>query len=65
MKRKPSLAVYIVLALLMGGIGVHRMYEGKVGSGITFLLLFWTGVPVIISFVDIITALTSRRELFE
>lgn len=65
MKKKPSLAIYIILALLFGGIGVHRMYEGKVGSGIAMFLLVWTGIPVIISLVDILTALTSRRELFE
>lgn len=63
--KKPSLAIYVILALLFGGIGVHRMYEGKVGSGIVMFLLVWTGIPVIISLVDILTALTSRRELFE
>ena len=65
MKKKPSLAIYVILALLFGGIGVHRMYEGKVASGIAMFLLVWTGIPVIISIVDILTALTSRRELFE
>lgn len=61
---KPSLGLYVIIALLFGGIGLHRMYEGKFGSGFLFLFLFWTGVPVVISWLDIITALTTRRHLF-
>lgn len=41
-----------VLALLLGGIGVHKFYLGKAGFGILYLLFFWTFVPAIIALVE-------------
>jgi hypothetical protein len=37
----------IILALLLGGIGVHKFYLDKPGAGIFYLLLCWTFIPVI------------------
>lgn len=33
-----SKVTYCVLAFLLGGIGVHKFYAGKIGTGICFLL---------------------------
>jgi len=49
-----SKAIFVVLALLLGGIGVHRMYIGDVGLGILYLLFFWTGIPMVIAFIEAI-----------
>jgi TM2 domain-containing membrane protein YozV len=55
--------IYIVLAILLGIIGVHKFYEGKPGLGILYLILLSifmrisasTGVPIfIISFIIVI-----------
>lgn len=63
-KHKPSLGVYVLLALFFGGVGFHRFYEGKVLSGIFMLLFFWTGVPAFVALVDIFTAFGARRDSF-
>jgi TM2 domain-containing membrane protein YozV len=40
------------LALLLGGIGVHKFYLGKAGFGILYLLFCWTFIPAIVAFVE-------------
>ena len=37
------------LALFLGGIGVHKMYLGKIGQATLYLLFCWTWIPLIIS----------------
>lgn len=43
-----------LLALFLGGIGVHKFYLGNVGTGIIYLLLCWTGIPAVIAFFEAI-----------
>jgi TM2 domain-containing membrane protein YozV len=47
--------MYIVLALFLGTFGIHKLYAGK--PWILYLLFFWTGIPSIIAFIDIVVAL--------
>lgn len=56
--------VAAVLALLLGGIGVHRFYMGKIGSGILYLIFFWTSIPSIIAFIEFIIYLTCSDKEF-
>ena len=49
--------VYCVFALFLGGIGIHKFYAGKIGTGILFLLFCWTWIPLIISVIDFLIAL--------
>lgn len=53
-----------ILALLVGGLGVHKFYLEKVGLGILYLLFSWTFVPSIISFIEGIVYLTQTDEAF-
>ena len=53
-----------ILALLLGGIGVHRMYLGEWGMGILYLLFFWTMIPSFAAFIEGIVLLTMREERF-
>jgi len=42
-------AVFIILALLFGNIGIHRFYLGNVGLGILYFLFCWTFIPAFIA----------------
>lgn len=53
---------YGLLALFLGGIGVHKFYAGYSGQGVFFLLFCWTFIPQIIALIDGISALTKKGE---
>ena len=48
MKQK-SKTVAAVLAILLGALGVHRFYVGKIGSGIAMLLLSASVVGIFVT----------------
>lgn len=51
-----------VLAIFLGGLGIHRFYLGQ-WWGLFYLLLCWTGIPGLISFVEgIVIAFTDQRK---
>lgn len=54
-----------VLAILLGGIGVHKFYLGKIGVGILFVAFSWTGIPAVIGIVQGIIILTQSDEDFQ
>ena len=54
--------VYCLLAFFLGGIGVHKFYAGKTGTGILFLLFCWTFIPSIIAFIDFIVGLCKKAD---
>lgn len=47
---------YVLLAIFLGGIGVHKLYAGYVGRGILYLLFCWTYIPTIIGLIEGIMA---------
>lgn len=53
-----------VLAILLGGIGVHKFYLGKIGWGIVYLLFCWTGIPALVGLVEGIIYLTMTDSQF-
>lgn len=59
---KPSLTVYLLLALFLGGIGAHDFYVGKPVKGLIKLVFCWTGIPTIISLFNIIGALINKDD---
>ena len=54
-----------LLAIFLGGIGIHKFYLGQVGMGILYLLFCWTGIPEIVAFVEGIVYLCSNNEKFQ
>jgi len=53
-----------IFALLLGGLGVHKFYMGKIGMGILYLVFCWTFVPSIVGFIEGIVFLTESDESF-
>ena len=53
-----------ILAILLGGLGVHKFYLGKIGLGILYLVFCWTYIPAIIALIEGIIYLTSSDEKF-
>lgn len=51
-----------VLAILLGSIGVHKFYLGKIGMGILYILFCWTGIPGIIGLIEGIIYLTTSDQ---
>ena len=55
-----------LLALFLGGLGVHKFYLGQTGLGILYLLFCWTGVPSIIALIEgIIYFSTSDLDFYQ
>lgn len=55
---------YALLAFFLGGLGVHKFYEGKTGLGILYLIFCWTFVPMIIALIEGIVALTKTADAY-
>ena len=53
-----------VLGLLLGSLGAHKFYLGKIGQGILYLLFCWTYIPGIIGFFEGLHYLTMKEEAF-
>lgn len=53
-----------ILALLIGGLGIHKFYLGQNAMGILYLVFCWTYIPAIIAFVEGIVLLTMSDDEF-
>ncbi|WP_218184986.1 TM2 domain-containing protein [Paenibacillus sp. 1_12] len=53
-----------ILAILLGGLGVHHFYLENIVLGIVYLLFCWTGIPSIIAMIEGIVYLTSSDQSF-
>ena len=54
-----------VLAIVMGGLGIHKFYLGKYGQGLLYLAFCWTFIPAFIGVAEGIHFLTETQEQFE
>lgn len=61
---RKSRVVAIVLALLLGGIGGHKFYLGRIGWGILYLIFCWTFIPAIAAFIEAIIYITMSDAAF-
>ncbi len=44
--------VGILLALFLGGFGIHHFYLRRTGLGILYLCLSWTPIPWVLGFIE-------------
>ena len=54
-----------LLAIFLGGIGVHKFYLEKFGQGIIYLLLCWTWIPAIIGLIEGIVYFAMSEQEFQ
>ena len=54
-----------VLAIFLGGLGIHKFYLGKIGLGILYLIFCWTYIPSFIGFIEGIIYLASSDRNFQ
>ncbi|MBW2968817.1 TM2 domain-containing protein [Candidatus Woesearchaeota archaeon] len=62
MKKKNTAGV---LALFLGGLGVHRFYLDEAGWGLLYLFFCWTYIPTIVSFFEALWFFFCSDEAFE
>ena len=55
--KKVNKIVYALFAILLGSLGIHRFYSGKIVSGIIYILFCWTAIPGILGIIEGILAL--------
>lgn len=53
-----------LLALFLGGIGLHKFYLGRPLQGVFYLLFCWTFIPALIGFIEGIVYLCESDEAF-
>lgn len=54
-----------LLAIFLGGLGIHKFYLGQTGMGFLYLIFCWTWIPSIIAFVEFIIYLTTSDADFD
>ena len=62
MSRKDKLAAAL-LAIFLGGLGIHKFYLGMKWWGLFYLLFCWTGIPAIVGFIEGIIYLFQSEEV--
>ena len=57
--------VAALLAILLGGLGIHLFYLGQTGKGVLRLIFCWTYIPAIVGLVEGIIMLGMNNENFQ
>jgi len=54
-----------ILAIFLGGFGIHKFYLGRGGQGVLYLLFCWTFIPAIIALIEGIVYFAMSDEEFK
>lgn len=65
MRSNKNKIVAALLAIFLGGIGIHKFYLGRVGWGIVYLLFSWTGIPMVLGWIEGIIYFSMSDKAFE
>jgi len=50
-----DVGVAYILLIFLGLIGIHNFYLGKIGKGMLYLFLSFTGITIILCIIDLFT----------
>lgn len=53
-----------LLALFLGGFGVHHFYLGRPIQGVLYLLFCWTLIPALVAFIEALVLLCTSDDAF-
>ncbi len=42
----------VLLAIFLGGLGIHQFYLGRTMMGVLYLVFSWTGIPTIVGWIE-------------
>lgn len=56
--------VAAILALFLGGLGVHKFYLGRIGAGILYLVFSMTFIPAFLGLIDFFVLALMENEDF-
>ncbi|MBS6274924.1 MAG: TM2 domain-containing protein [Actinomycetaceae bacterium] len=60
--KRVSKVAYVVLALLLGGVGAHKFYSGHISAALVYLIFFWTSVPAILALIDAVMGILAPAD---
>ena len=61
-KHSVDKCIYILLASLLGGFGVHKFYAKRYFLGFIYLIFAWSGIPGVIGIIEGILARLKPRD---
>ncbi|WP_145387276.1 NINE protein, partial [Staphylococcus epidermidis] len=44
--------IYIIVGLILGGVGVDKFYGEEVGEGIVDVVFLWSGIGSVVGMID-------------
>ncbi len=60
-----SRSMAVVLALFLGGLGIHKFYLNSPGWGFIYLIFCWTFVPAILGFIEALNYIFMSDKTFQ
>jgi len=54
--------LYCVLCICLGGLGVHKFYAGRIGTGLLYLIFSWTFIPLILAVLEFCNTLSKPSD---
>lgn len=54
-----------LLAVLLGGLGVHKFYLNRPIQGLLYLVFCWTFVPAVVGFIEGLNYLSMSQQVFD
>ncbi|WP_145466319.1 NINE protein, partial [Staphylococcus epidermidis] len=49
---KVNKRIYIIVGLILGGVGVDKFYGEEVGEGIVDVVFLWSGIGSVVGMID-------------
>ncbi|AUC80593.1 hypothetical protein CW736_13035 [Nonlabens sp. MB-3u-79] len=64
-KKKSKRTATLLAFPILGSLGIHKFYLGKIGQGILYLIFSFLLIPTIISLFEFISYLSMSTEKFD